>query len=84
MIDRIPVYHAHDVLEGMDPDIVEIFWDSVEASYGDAEYTLIKGKEAYRLIDAAAKEVSDRRGVSVTFTTPRDLTNEGIYFALPG
>lgn len=84
MIDRIPVYHAHDILEGMDPDIVEIFWDSVESSYGDAEYTLIKGKEAYRLITAAQSEASDRRGVAIGIVVPSDLNKEGIYFALPG
>ena len=85
MKDNIPVYHADDIFEGMDQEIVEEFWSLADdVSYGDAEYTLIKGKEAYQLIDMASKEVAARRGGASVFVTPVDLTDDGVYFAIRG
>ncbi len=85
MKDMIPVYHADDIFEGMDPELVEEFWEIVDdVSYGDAEYTLIKGKDAYDLIDMACKRLTDRRGEPVSFSTPNDLTDDGVFFAIRG
>lgn len=85
MRDNIPVYHADDIFENMDAEVVEEFWSLADdVSYGDAEYTLIKGKDAYQLIDMACKAVTERRGESVSFSTPSDLTDDGVYFAIRG
>lgn len=53
-------------------------------SYGDAEYTLIKGKDAYQLINNACEAVAERRGVPLAVSTPHDLTNDGVFFAIRG
>ena len=85
MKDMIPVYHADDIFEDMDQEIVDLFWERlVDVSYGDAEYTLIKGKDAYDLIDMACKRLTDRRGEPVSFSTPSDLTDDGVFFAIRG
>lgn len=85
MRDNIPVYHADDIFENMDAELVEEFWEIADdVSYGDAEYTLIKGKDAYQLIDKACKRLTERRGESVSFSTPNDLTHDGVYFAIRG
>jgi len=84
MLDSIPVYHADDVFENMDPEIVQKFWDILDVSFGDASYTLISGREAYRIINSASAEVADRRGGASVFTTPHDLTNDGVFFAIRG
>ena len=84
MIDNIPVYHAHDVLEGMDPDIIDVFWQTLKVSYGDASFTLIPGGVAYSCLQKASEEVAERRGVAMAFSTPHDLADDGIYFAITG
>lgn len=84
MRDNIPVYHADDVFEEMDGEIVEVFWRTCGVSFGDASYTLIPGREAYRLINEASKEVADRRGGASAFVTPADLTSDGVFFAIRG
>lgn len=84
MRDNIPVYHAADIFEDMDPDIVQVFWRTCKVSFGDAAYTLMKGADAYRLINEAALEVAEYRGVGTGFTTPSDLCDEGVFFAIRG
>ena len=85
MLDNIPVYHADDIFENMDTEVVEEFWTGLDdVSYGDAEYTLIKGKDAYQLIDNACAAVAERRGVPVAVSTPHDLANDGVFFAIRG
>lgn len=78
MLDNIPVYHAHDVFENMDQRIVDAFWRLCDVSYGDAAFTLIRGCVAFTFIKRASEEVG------VSFTTPEDLVEDGVYFALPG
>ena len=85
MKDMIPVYHADDIFEDMDKEVVDLFWERLDdVSYGDAEYTLIKGKDAYQLITEAQTEVSDRRGESVGIVVPPDLMEDGVFFAIRG
>ena len=85
MKDNIPVYHADDIFEDMDQEIVDLVMEGLnDVSYGDASFTLIPGKEAYELITMAQIEISNRRGESVGVDMPPDLMEEGIFFALRG
>jgi len=85
MKDNIPVYHADDIFEDMDQEIVDLVMEGLnDVSYGDASFTLIPGKEAYDLIAEAQVEISNRRGESVEVVVPPDLMEEGIFFALRG
>lgn len=84
MLDSIPVYHADDVFENIDPEIVQKFWDILDVSFGDASYTLIPGRDALDLIMMASQIVAESKGTPQSFTTPNDLSNDGVFFAIRG
>ena len=84
MRDNIPVYHADDIFENMDPEVVKVFWDTLKVSWGDACYTLISGRDAVNLITSAAAEVVGTSHRGVTYDLPEDLGDIGVYFAIRG
>ncbi len=81
-MDTLKVCYAYDVVNDISAEHAEAFWIKIEnyCSYGDAEYTLISGKEAVRMLREAANEVQLEGGWSY----PADLEEEGVFFAICG
>jgi hypothetical protein len=77
-MDSISVYYAYDILSDLDEKVTAQFWQRLKVSYGDAEYTLIKGKDAYRLIADICKELS------VEGKLPEGLLLQDVFFAIDG